>query len=275
VLVVKIFVKNVNTGQKWSRRPAFAIQQEEQDYRTKFENSQLSKYIDLLSYLDQNKQKFPKESMMNLLPAKQYIQSRIEYIYFRKIDSIYIANKLNLTQATSMDLANLRSKFRDYMMSKNLEFLVNELYPGEKIIVWSQDAHITKRKYRTPANPAYSKNTYTIGIFSYSGKGSYGQGFDGTNPDSLIYNFRAPKDMNSIENILVRSGYENTFLDLTLLTKTKGNSWVYGESKFCQWDGTSIDVVNDFRTVRDGIIVVKSISPPKFLKYNYEYLLKM
>jgi erythromycin esterase len=244
---------------------------DEKEYRTKIENNQIENYRELISFIDQNLQSFPKEMSTCLLPAIHYIQSRIEYIYFRKNDSTYMANALKLTNS-KMSLAKLRSNFRDYMMSQNLQFLVEDLYPNEKIIVWAQDAHITKWNYRMPANKSYSKQAYTIGVFCFSGKGSYGQGFDGTNPDSLIYTFETPKDFNSIEKILHSSGHENTFLDLTSLNKTEGNSWAFESSEFHQWDGRNIEEVNDIRTVYDGLIVVGTISPPKFLKYNYEYL---
>jgi erythromycin esterase len=244
---------------------------DEKEYRTGIENIQIENYRKLISFIDQNRLRFPKEMNAYLSPAKHYIQSRIEYIYFRKNDSTYMANTLKLTNS-KMSLAKLRSNFRDYMMSENLQFLFEDLYPNEKIIVWAQDAHITKWNYRMPSNPSYSRQAYTIGFFCFSGKGSYGQGFDGTNPDSLIYTFETPKDVNSIEKILHSGGNENTFLDLTSLNKTEGNSWVFKSSKFHQWDGSTIEEVKDIRTVYDGLIVVGTISPPKFLKYKYEYL---
>jgi erythromycin esterase len=246
---------------------------DENEYRTRIDNNQIENYRKLILFIDQNKQLFSPEMSIYLLPTKHYIQSRIDYIYFRKNDSTYMVNTLKLTNS-KMNLAKLKSNFRDYMMSQNLQFLVENLYPNEKIIVWAQDAHISKLKYRMPANPSYSKQAYTIGFFCFSGKGSYGQGFDGTNPDSMIYTFKTPKEVNSIEKILHSSGYENTFLDLMSLEKTEGNSWVFDSSKFQQWDGTSIEEVKAIRTVYDGLIVVNVISPPKFLKFKYEYLQK-
>jgi erythromycin esterase len=95
------------------------IGNDEKEYRTGIENNQIENYRKLILFIDQNKLRFPKEINAYLSPANHYIQSRIEYIYFRKNDSTYMANTMKLTNS-KMTLVKLRSNFRDYMMSQNL-----------------------------------------------------------------------------------------------------------------------------------------------------------
>ena len=239
-------------------------------------SKQVKVYSDLINFINKNKDEFTQSKSQNVEAAKFYLQSRIDFIYWYNRDSTYMGNKLQLKDS-KMSLTNLFANFRDFMMSQNLKFLSTTLYPGKKIIVWAQDSHVKKRVYRMATDSSYSKLTYTIGLFCYSGKGHTSdleQAFGGSVPDSLIYEFKTPSDSLSIESILHSSNYDNTFVDMLHQDKNFGNSWMFETTKYSEWEGKDPAEINNIRNAWDGLILVNKISPPKYLKYDYEYLKK-
>jgi erythromycin esterase len=77
---------------------------------------------------------------------------------------------------------------RDAQMARNLQWLANEKYPNEKIIVWAHSAHIAKYPYRASlseigekammgnilaADSAFRKMSYIVGVTSFSGSVSW------------------------------------------------------------------------------------------------------
>jgi erythromycin esterase len=249
------------------------LSKEEKDTFRVVKSNQLSVYSRLIDFININKDKFSGSQSMNAEAAKFYLQSRIEYIYWSNKDSTYMAGRLHLKDP-KMNFTKLFARFRDYMMSQNLRFLTETLYPGKKIIVWAHNAHITKWPYRMPSDSSYSKRAYTIGLFCYSGRGDYtfGQAFDGSDPDSLKYDFKTPTDSLSIETILHSSNYGNTFVDMLHQEKNDGNSWMFETSKYTDWNGRVTEEVRNVRSVYDGLILADKISSPEYLKYDYEYL---
>ncbi|QGS69629.1 hypothetical protein CV093_19210 [Oceanobacillus sp. 143] len=67
-------------------------------------------------------------------------------------------------------------KIRDQVMAKNLEWICNELYPNEKIIVWAHNSHIYKNvtsSYKPMGSlmsPKLERQSYYLGLFMYQGK---------------------------------------------------------------------------------------------------------
>jgi erythromycin esterase len=249
------------------------LSQEEKNSFKTLRGKQILEYSILIDFINKNKDKFPRSKSKEVTAAKFYLQSRIDYIYWMNKDSAYMADRIPLKDP-KMNFTKLYSRYRDYMMSQNLKFLTETEYPGKKIIVWAQNAHISRRVLRMPADSSYSKFTYTIGLYCYSGIGDFyfGQAFDGSDPDSLRYVFKTPTDSNSIETILHSSNYNNVFVDMLHQDKSDGNSWMFELSKSTDWGGTETSEDWNIRSVFDGLILVNRISPPKYLKYDYEYL---
>jgi hypothetical protein len=78
----------------------------------------------------------------------------------------------------------------------------------------------------------------------------------------------------SIETILHSSNYDNTFVDMLHQNRSNENSWMFETTKYSEWDGTNPTELKNIRNAFDGLILVNKISPPKYLKYDYEYLNK-
>jgi len=223
-------------------------------------NSQLIKYQELIDFISKNKENFSSPEK-HITAAIFYLQSRINFIHQVNRDSTYMADFLEVAPERNKSIEWLFRQYRERLQSENLKFLAHELFPDKKIIVWAQNTHIEKvNRNRMPFRLAETDSVYTIGLFNYSGRGcfSFGQGFDGTPPTKMIYEYEMPNDSLRLEQILVKSGYDITFVDMKYQYPNEGNSWMFGKARYAEWD---------------GLILIKEISPPKYLKFDYDYLL--
>jgi erythromycin esterase len=92
-------------------------------------------------------------------------------------------------------------EIRDEGMSDNVDFLIDELYPGEKLIVWAHNFHVRHDNAAIPpvesvfpGVPARSMGAwladrhrdelYTIGVYAYSGSA--------TNNSDEVYEIAEP-----------------------------------------------------------------------------------
>ncbi|OFY86648.1 MAG: hypothetical protein A3F72_09795 [Bacteroidetes bacterium RIFCSPLOWO2_12_FULL_35_15] len=238
-------------------------------------DQQLKFYSNLINFMSENEKKFPQTKSRDIVAAKYYLQSRIDFIHWSNMDSTYMANKLPCIKHIS-NVAELWDRYRDYMMTQHLKFLYSTLYQGRKIIVWAENGHVAKKECRMPSDSSYFKEVYTISFQSYIGNGCYvmTQESKNTKPERVVYDFITPTDSLSIETIMHRSKHENTFIDMTSQTKCDGNSWMFEKSKMTGWEGDNTREENNVRKIYDGIMLINKISPPKYLKYDYEYLRK-
>lgn len=238
-------------------------------------DQQLKFYSNLIDFMNENENKFQQTKSRDIAATKYYLQSRIDFIHWSNMDSAYMASKLPCIKHIS-NLPELWDRFRDYRMAQHLNFLYSTLYQGKKIIVWAENGHVAKKECRMPFNNTYFKDVYTISFQSYSGKGCYvmTQESKSTKPERVVYDFNTPTDSLSIETIMHGSKYENTFIDMAYQTKYDGNSWMFEKSKMTGWEGDNTREVNNIRNIYDGIILINKISPPKYLKFDYEYLRK-
>jgi erythromycin esterase len=229
----------------------------------------LSFYSNLQSYLNQNESKFKEKQDLKL--AKYCVQDRIDFIHWALRDSAYMANKFPCIGSMG-NTTDLWDRYRDYKMSQHLIFLYSDLYAGKKIIVWAENGHIAKRECRLAFDTSYAKDVYSIALLSYSGKGCYVMTKKTlkSKPYRPIYKYVIPTDSLSVEKIMHNSGHNITFLDMLYQKKSAGNSWMFDKVKNA--DGLS-DVEN-IRNKWDGFILINKISPPHYLKFDYEYLQK-
>ena len=117
---------------------------------------------------------------------------------------------------------------RDSLMADNIEWLLTEVYPDKKVVIWAHNAHIEKEEMENGymktmgqyLKERHPEEYYSIGIFAYSG---------------VIYQFWT-KDIIQIENIdssflehrLISSGKIMPFLDLSNRPIQKSNnSWIF------------------------------------------------
>jgi erythromycin esterase len=232
-------------------------------------------YSDLSDFLNKNESQFQKDRNQDLAAAKYFVQDRIDFIHWAIKDSVYMANKFPCNDQMG-NIMDLWDRYRDYKMAQHLKFLFSTLYDGKKIIIWAENGHIAKRKCRMAADSSVINNSYTIAFLSYSGKGCYvlEKASENSKPERPIYDFKTPTDSLSVEKILHGSRHEITFVDMVYQNKCEGNSWMFDKAKMTGWEGDNVSETNNIRNKWDGFILVNKISPPHYLKFDYEYLKK-
>lgn len=234
----------------------------------------LADYTLLKTYIQENRDIIQETRDHDIEVALFYLQSRIDFIHWSNSDSTYIANLLKVDPERKKSIEWLFKQFREHLQSQNLRFLAEKMFPDEKIIVWAQNAHIKKYTNRMSYELNKVMPTYSIALYCYSGKGdwTFGQGFDGTHPDSMTYEFITPQDPLSIGQILHASSHDITFVDMRNQIENVGNSWMFNISKTQDWDGSGLEEHDNIRDVWDALILVNKVSTPEYLKYEYDYL---
>lgn len=256
------------------RKWTLGLDDEQMKTYDSIKDMQLRDYQDIINFINKHRSEL-KAPDKHVAASIFYLKSRINFIHQVNRDSAYMAEFLGVHPSRGKSTQWLFKQFRERHQSENLKFLAHKLYPDKKIIVWAQNTHIEKRnRNRMPFRLAQTDSVYSIGFFNYEGKGcySFGQGFDGTPPEDMIYNYKVPSDSLRIEKILTSSGYDITFVDMKYQKKTEGNSWMFEKSKYAAWDGTNVNEVDNIKDKWDAIIVVKQISPPNYLDFSYDYL---
>ena len=195
-------------------------------------------------------------------------------------DAIISKHKLNKTlfqvmvRSLSMFSASYNLPFsdrwesfglRDSLMVENLKWMLKEVYPNKKVIIWAHNGHVEKGAMENGymktmgqfLKEKYPKDYYTIGLFANSG---------------VLYQFWTKKtipiqqtDSTFIEHRLISSGKKIPFLDLSQDKKNSNNKWIFEITKAFELENGGI--IRFVPTTRfDALIVVKeSIAPT----YNY------
>lgn len=159
---------------------------------------------------------------------------------------------------------NYRSyELRDQLMVENLEWLLSEVYPDKKIIIWAHNAHIengTSEGYTFKMMGHYVKEKhkedyYALGLFAYKGE-AYKQW---TNSTETFEN----NDISFIENKLINGQQLNTFLDIQHLENTPNTMWLFEPINGLELEnGGIISFIPKKRF--DGIITVYESAAPTF-----------
>jgi len=152
---------------------------------------------------------------------------------------------------------------RDKGMAANVEFLLDELYPGEKIIVWAHNAHVCYDYSSIPERgllnmggrlaPAHKAETYTVGLYMYRGEA-------GNNDRSVDEVPRS--ESGSLESILYRTRRKHCLIEMLSQSRTEGNSWMFESIKASEWGRGTIALVP--RDQYDAILFVDTVSPPDY-----------
>ncbi|WP_027446888.1 erythromycin esterase family protein [Pontibacillus marinus] len=161
--------------------------------------------------------------------------------------------------------SNDRSIIRDKIMAENLDWLLSELYPDQKIIVWAHNEHIRNNVSNGKKNASMGElleqsgkySTYTLGLYLVDG--------DLANNYGEIYSARV-FDKNSLEKRIAKSGYPITFLDINGATEFEENGWLN------DWTTTYIAgrKISSLKPAKnyDGVIVFNEVSPPEYLIFE-------
>lgn len=154
---------------------------------------------------------------------------------------------------------------RDKGMADNVGVLMNEIYPGKKIMIWAHNRHIQHDVgaisiFQGIQNMGYwlaqnfRSQLYTIGLFMYEGQ--VANGFRG------VYDISDP-DPDSLEAIFYYTETAFSFLDLLSQIYQPGNSWIFETIPTKDHGVTTIYMVP--RDQYDAILFIKTVHPPDYI----------
>ncbi len=158
------------------------------------------------------------------------------------------------------------TEIRDKARADNLDFLLNELYPGKNVIVWAHNFHIQHRENtsRTESSPRtmgvwvaerHRRALYTIGFFMYRGSAAQ----NNRSPYAV-----APIRSGSLESILHRAPWRYSFVDFSQATQTRGNDWMWKRITGLSWGTNPEQFVP--RDEYDGVLFIDAAHVPNYLR---------
>lgn len=147
---------------------------------------------------------------------------------------------------------------RDAGMAANLNFLLDTLYAGRKVIVWAHNDHIAYAKgpgkfIGMGAHLARTRKAelYTIGLYMGRGVAAHN--------DGSHYEIAAPAP-GSLEAVLANGGWKYAFADLA----GGAASWPNQPLNVREW-GLTPEVFTPAQTY-DGLIYIDTVTPPEPLR---------
>jgi erythromycin esterase len=158
----------------------------------------------------------------------------------------------------------LPHEIRDRGMADNMTFLLRELYPDKKIVVWAHNAHIRHAGERTVYHPEnmmgsvvaerHRPELYTIGFYMYRG----------VSADNTRKGVRVTQPFGgSLEGILYHTRRRWAFVDLLGQTPGPGRDWMFNEITAKEWGVVSYRMSP--RQQYDGIFWVHDVNVPEYL----------
>ena len=158
----------------------------------------------------------------------------------------------------------LSNEFRDRGMADNVDFVLDSLYPGKKVIGWAHNFHI--RNDGKTVNPEPTRNmgswvaarrsaeTYTVGFYMYRGAAAWN--------NRTGYVVQTPRDVNTLETILYTARLRYAFYDVAHESQTAGSQWLWERIPALDWGTTPYTMV--VRDQYDGIVFIDTTSEPKY-----------
>ncbi|MFS1518838.1 erythromycin esterase family protein [Bacillus sp. SCS-151] len=214
----------------------------------------IEKYNDLLYQLSQGKwEEFVSEDEKQLFI--KIFEQRI-----RSITEKYTEENV-MDQSGKGDFES-----RDRIMASNLEWLLEEIYPDEKFIVWAHNAHIMKNRSNINIDPKQYMNmveylpeiikedSYIVGLYMYSGKNTY--------HNEGVIEVSTDHKSNSIEYHLNEPGYPVSFINIDLEDDSTNRYWWNSEATGKFWG--SFEEIFIPSEQYDGLIQIEEVNPPNF-----------
>jgi erythromycin esterase len=161
-----------------------------------------------------------------------------------------------------------RTEIRDLGMANNLDFLLEELYPGKKVIVWAHNFHIQHRENTggsadTPSASPRTMGTwvaerhrselYTIGLFMYRGRAAQ----NNRHPYPIVQS-----RSGSLESILHRAPWRYSFIDFSQARRERGSEWIWKPIIGLSWGRTPERFVP--RDEYDGVLFIDKAHVPDY-----------
>lgn len=168
-------------------------------------------------------------------------------------------------------------EFRDKIMADNVEWLTKVAYPGKKVILWAHNDHLAKNtsQIRTLENGTWINDFTSMGelLNKRLGNKEYVMGLYMNRGNATTITTRKPFTIDpmpkgSLENLIMQSGYKNTFVDLSKQKKpNKKNDWMF-KPIYAAEDGMTSEIIRPMsmefipKEQYDGIIVIDKVNAP-------------
>jgi len=155
------------------------------------------------------------------------------------------------------------SSVRDRAMADNLDFVLDTLYPKQKVIVWAHNAHIA---YTAEPSGEFKpmgawlaerrrSDLYTLGVYMGRGAAAYN--------NRQIYPILPPA-ADSFEAILANGGYKMSLLDFSRPQGSPEAEWLTTSLAARTWGINPVQLVpaNSY----DGVLYIDTVTPPQYRK---------
>ncbi|WP_068612955.1 erythromycin esterase family protein [Paenibacillus tuaregi] len=220
------------------------------------------KYKETIKYIQEHRQEFASKYPDNPKMTDIIIRSLRDHINF-------------LNMAAQQDVTR-SYEFRDRLMVDNLEWQMKNLYPGKKVILWAHNDHLAKntsqiltkengkwvRSFTSMGEMLHKKlkdKLYVVGLYMNQGSAST---ISANKPFTI-----KPMPKGSLENLMLSSGYKNTFIDLSRQKKNSLNAWMF-KPIYAAEDGMTAEFImpNQMKFIPrdqyDGILLIDKVKSP-------------
>lgn len=175
-----------------------------------------------------------------------------------------------LRQQTAPDL-RAYTEARDAGMAENVRFLLEELFPGERIVVWAHNAHVRHANQDIPVRGGYSPQVATRSMGSWLREwygdelftiGQYAFHGEAVNNSREVYAVE-PAPRGTLENRLAEAGRRLWLIDLRALGSDPSVVWTR-RPQIARYNGQVYQVLVPADQY-DAVVLVAEVSPPRFL----------
>jgi erythromycin esterase len=161
-------------------------------------------------------------------------------------------------------------ELRDRGMADNLDFILNELHRGKKVIVWGHNSHLRHGGYGGAARPdsagamrmmgshvaeRHRSEVYTVGLYMYRGSAAHN--------NRTVYSV-VPARPGSLESILHRAPWRYAFVDLSRAERGPGTEWMFKRISAKEWGIRPRLLVP--RDEYDAILFIDRTWPPQYVR---------
>ena len=158
---------------------------------------------------------------------------------------------------------------RDRGMADNLTVILEQLFPGKKVIVWAHNFHVQRDAAGMGPGPGirahlktmgswvherHGPDVYSVGLFMHHGAAAWN--------DRRIYTV-TPAEPGSIEELFGTLSTPIAFVRLTGVPYSLGASWMYQTMAAKEWGVTPVTFVP--RDQFDALLFFQLVHPPSYL----------
>lgn len=151
------------------------------------------------------------------------------------------------------------NEIRDAAMAANLDFLLDTLYAGRKVVVWGHNMHLS----HAPPAGAFAnmggrlaqqrrRELYTVGF--YMGRGRVSNGY------ATVWDVHTPS-ASTLEGVLASTGLPYAMVDFSQAGSAPGTGWFTAPNTVREF-GTMAQTIVPARAY-DAVFYVDSVTPPE------------